>query len=479
MIKSVIIQLLLAPLALLAARQGMAAQSQPENHTYPEHNHYPAESLVEKGERIFFNETFKGNGRTCGTCHPAENNFTIDPKFIAKLPPHDPLFVAEFIPALAELEVPVLLRKFGLIRENLDGFDQPAVLRGVPHVLSLRTTITIDPTTAANFGLSNATGWSTDGAPGDGSLRNFAFGAVVQHLTKTLNRVPGTDFRLPTSTELDALEAFMLSLGRQEFPPDLSTITFRDEVVERGKVLFNDPDAGGKCVRCHFGGGANNAANQFNVTANTGVELLPDQPARLVAQAQGLLVPVDGGLGPPPLVCSDTGGFGDCRFNSTPLIEAADTPPFFHNNSINTIEVAVAFFNSDAFNQVTGIPGGIKLEPTEVVAIAAMLRTLNALENIRNSNQLESEIPQFSFYEQYKNERLMRKLATARADTEDAIEVLEGAQFLLYDNAIELLKRALYLEDEALRAMAGPKQKKLLQQAITLKTQARGLMVVE
>ncbi|TKB80929.1 MAG: hypothetical protein E8D45_02180 [Nitrospira sp.] len=33
--------------------------------------------LVSKGREIFFNETFKGNGRTCGTCHPAENNFTI------------------------------------------------------------------------------------------------------------------------------------------------------------------------------------------------------------------------------------------------------------------------------------------------------------------------------------------------------------------------------------------------------------------
>ena len=40
-------------------------------------------------------ETFDGNGRTCGTCHPATNNFTLDPAFIAKLPKSDPLFVAE------------------------------------------------------------------------------------------------------------------------------------------------------------------------------------------------------------------------------------------------------------------------------------------------------------------------------------------------------------------------------------------------
>ena len=83
------------------------------------------------------NETFDGNGRTCATCHPPTNNFTIDPDFIASLPPDDPLFVAEFNPDLAELEDPQLMRQFGLILENLDGFDRPGVMRGVPHTLGL------------------------------------------------------------------------------------------------------------------------------------------------------------------------------------------------------------------------------------------------------------------------------------------------------------------------------------------------------
>ncbi|MEM7505023.1 MAG: hypothetical protein AAF417_23575, partial [Pseudomonadota bacterium] len=51
---------------------------------------------IERGRQLFFEETFDGNGRTCGTCHPATNNFTRDPAFIRKLPPRDPLFVAEF-----------------------------------------------------------------------------------------------------------------------------------------------------------------------------------------------------------------------------------------------------------------------------------------------------------------------------------------------------------------------------------------------
>jgi hypothetical protein len=50
------------------------------------------------------------------------------------------------------------------------------------------------------------------------ALRASATGAVIQHFTRPLNRVPDVDFRLPTLDELDALEAFILSLGRQEEP---------------------------------------------------------------------------------------------------------------------------------------------------------------------------------------------------------------------------------------------------------------------
>ncbi|MCH8872910.1 hypothetical protein IH824_09100 [candidate division KSB1 bacterium] len=62
----------------------------------------PGDDPVETGRRLFFEETFAGNGRTCGSCHPAENNLTIDPAFIATLPDEDPLFVAEFNPELKE-----------------------------------------------------------------------------------------------------------------------------------------------------------------------------------------------------------------------------------------------------------------------------------------------------------------------------------------------------------------------------------------
>jgi len=167
---------------------------------------------------LFFNEQFAGNGRTCGTCHRAENNLTLDPAFIATLPANDPLFVAEFNPTLAQLEDSTVLRTRALNRENLDGFDKPPVLRSVQHTFALSATNGIEQANAG-FPLSppdHRLGWSGDGAPGRGTLNEFAFGAIVQHFPKNLQRRPGTDFRIPTQEELDSLEAFQLFTGRQK-----------------------------------------------------------------------------------------------------------------------------------------------------------------------------------------------------------------------------------------------------------------------
>ncbi len=60
----------------------------------------PPLTLADRGRELFFNETFAGNGRTCATCHRAEDNFGLTPNFIATLPANDPLFVAETNPAL-------------------------------------------------------------------------------------------------------------------------------------------------------------------------------------------------------------------------------------------------------------------------------------------------------------------------------------------------------------------------------------------
>jgi cytochrome c peroxidase len=394
------------------------------------------ETLIAKGEEIFFHETFNGNGRTCGTCHRREANFTIDPAFIATLPDNDPLFVAEFNPDLKfNFENPTLMREFGLIQENLDGFDDlehKFVMRGVPHVLAQRTSV--------NSTQGPRTGWSGDGAPGDGSLRSFATGAVTQHFTKTLNRVPGVDFRLPTEQELDALEAFMLSLGRQQ---DLTLpLPLKGYVARRGQELFMDDNVA-KCNLCHANAGATatlGGINFGNINFETGVENLPDQPADLAGQPN----PLDGGLGrgarPDP-----PGGFGDGTFNVPSLVEAADTGPFFHNNAIRTIEGAVSFYDGDTFNNSPAGQqvGEIELDGTQIEAIAAFLRVINALENIRESIALLERATQKRVFRPTERKELLER---AVHEMDDSINVLAGVG--LHLDAVAHLKEAKRLTQE-------------------------------
>lgn len=370
-------------------------------------------TLTDRGREIFFNETFAGNGRTCGTCHRAEDNFGLSTTFIATLPPDDPLFVAETLPALASgFEAPQQMHANGLILENLDGFENLEtrfVLRGVPHVQAQRTSV------ASRDG--PRTGWGGDGSPGDGSLRSFAVGAVIQHFPKTTNRVAGVDFRLPTPEELDALEAFMLSIGRQA---DLTLpLALADARVQRGQALFLDNNVA-RCNVCHFNAGANANPAVFgpdvgNRNFNTGVEDLPNLPGR---------------GGQPPAPRDD--GFsipGNGEFNTPPVVEAADTAPFFHNNAVDTIEEAVAFYNTPAFNNSpAGQVARIALTDEQVNDIAAFLRALNALENIRQSEAY------LRLALQRGSARGQEQVALAREEMEDAATVLSAAG--LHSNAV-------------------------------------------
>jgi len=117
------------------------------------------------------------------------------------------------------------------------------------------------------------TGWGGDGAPGSGTLREFATGAVVQHFTKALARSPGSDFRLPTDAELDALEAFQLALGRQD-NPNLATTQLKNPLAAKGLLQHNALSA--RCFICHLNAGANAAANNKNNNFDIGVGRLPN-----------------------------------------------------------------------------------------------------------------------------------------------------------------------------------------------------------
>ena len=396
--------------------------------------------LVVKGEDIFFNETFGGNGRTCATCHRPEDNWRITPAFIATLPDDDPLFAHEFMPELGEnFEKAELLRKWGLILMNTDGFDDLEnnfVMRTVNSLRSVRTSIEGMP----HEGMENRidfmeplTGWAGDGAIGDGSLRSFAFGAVLQHMPKTLARVPGIDFRLPTDEELDALAAFMLSIGRQE---ELSLpLPLKGDLALRGQDLFIDRDnKNGRCNVCHINAGASSLqasvlpqgriVNLGSIVHATGEEFAPGKPTELI-----------------PL---DAGYKGTHQFNTPPVVEAADAGPLFHSGFVKSVEEAVDIYNLDTFrNSEVGVALANRfgtetdLSASEVLAIGAFLRVINVLDNIRETTQLLETSLEKGIFE---NERALELIRRAAYETEDAIIVLEGVN--LHPLAVGRLRRA-------------------------------------
>jgi cytochrome c peroxidase len=418
--------------------------------------------LIAEGRQLFVKEQFNGNGRACGTCHVESHNFTIDPEFISTLPSTDPLFVAETNPALrSNFEKPDLMRKLGVFVENVDGFDDlehKFTLRSAQNVQTLfNSTTRPDPSFGLDFSSNGLNadpperlGWGNDGAP----LREFASVAIVQHATKTLNRWPGIDFRVPTDEELDALAAYQLALGRQE-DFNLPALELKSSIASKGKALYLDTGNLGEpghknCNACHFNGGGT-AAFSFNPT-KPGFPRLDGSPhgfnigsptnANETPVALALGLPRDGGFGVLPM---PAGGFGNFRmvggaripfeeFNTPPLVESADTAPFFHNHTVVDLESAVAFYGTDAFQKApfsignpanNAVPIEISSDPndTEVQEIAAFLRVLNALENIRSSINVAER------GRTMKRDEDARDLAgLAIAETADAIKVLsEGA----------------------------------------------------
>ena len=431
------------------------------------------DKLISKGAKLFFEETFEGNGRTCGTCHPAKNNFTIDVPFIASLPNNDPLFVAEFNPDLHDLEKPAVMRQHALILENVDGLEDPVnkfVMRSVPHTLGLQVTMNQDVTQIAppnNTTPEQMTGWSGDGAPGAGSLRDFATGAVTQHFTRHLQRVPGVDFKLPKNKELDQMEAFQLSLGR-DHDFDLSKITFNNADVQAGKNLFNngtnDPNAGNRCAVCHNNGGANfNATNPPpppditfpNRNFNTNVEDVVN-PARALLPVP---FPIDGGFGALP--ANLNGSFGNRAFNTPPGVEAADTPPFFHNNIANTLEGVIGFYTGPEFNGPRAPAGRFAFTPTQVGQLTGFLRALNTLQNI---DVAQRQLQQVTEINGNPEAEMQNRLGGAFEDISDAITVL--GQQSLYPVAVGQLTAASNLIAQAQQPNTGDFRRLRAQQAI-------------
>lgn len=396
------------------------------------------------GARLFFDEKFGGNGRTCGSCHPASNNFTIDRTFIASLPASDPLFVNEnpSLP-LAGLETPEL-RNFALIRENLDGFDDldhKFVLRSVPHLFGMSASISRDPTDGTSASFAERTGWSGDGVPG-GTLLDFANGAIEQHFTRDLTRRPGVSFRPANATELSRLRKFQLALGRKN-ELNLNAVRLNDSFAEQGRLDFLDPQIG-RCNECHGNAGANASATGKNANFFGNFEQFA---------ASAVAFPVlngvtlhDGGFGGKGLSSPNVAvsvndptldAFGDGSFNTASLIEAADTGPFFHHNNVGSegnvnFPSAIAFYASANFNdspagqkliQQFGTP--ITLPGASIVEIGSFLRVLNTFFNLDLATQrLTASKRLNTAYWDYRKDVQQGLLALGGEEVADALRVL-------------------------------------------------------
>jgi len=389
------------------------------------------------GARLFFDETFDGNGRTCGSCHPVANNFTIDQPFMAGLAFDDPLFVNETVPALAGLEAPEL-RSHGLIKENVDGFednDNKFVLRAVPHLFSMSTTIERDPDDGTSADFVERTGWSGDGVAG-GALADFADGAITQHFPTDLSREEGESFRLTTATERQQLLAYQLSLGRTN-ELDLNTIVLTDSFAETGRQQFLDPQVG-RCNECHANAGAN-SPNGKNTNFATGIEgFAPSSINHPIFAGVELQDAGFGGHGEPfPNIAvpgSDVNnGFGDNSFNTPSLIEIADTAPFFHHNGITgSLAGAISFYSADFFNDspagqdlIDDFGTPVTLPNGSIINIQQFLKLLNVVFNIDLARQrLDAAELLNTQYWGYRDDIQLGLIGLALAELDDAQTVL-------------------------------------------------------
>jgi len=147
--------------------------------------------FVCKGDRD--PEPFGGNGRACGDCHVPGDNFGISARRIASLRRDNPFF----FPGLDEDQK--LLRTHGLVHVIVPGsIDE---FRQTPKLVHLQAL-------CDKRGNCDSLGLNGDRVT---NLCAFSIQAISNHMAKTVKRLPGQDFRLPTEKECKWLVAYMVS----------------------------------------------------------------------------------------------------------------------------------------------------------------------------------------------------------------------------------------------------------------------------
>jgi cytochrome c peroxidase len=348
----------------------------------------------EEGRRLFDEETFGGNGRTCVTCHSVKTG-TFSPEDAQERlleNPNDPLFVGDGLDdgvqgtsritehATVRIEIPLPPRVKLL---NDPTATSVTFLRGTP---TTRNTPSLQPV------------FMYDGR--DTTLPEQALGAVHAHAQNVIEPTPLqlqliAEFQKTAPRFFSSLALFRFAHGGP--PPRLPDGVTASE--KRGRAMFDDvPITAGStrgiCAMCHSGPMLD-VANEFNIFLPIpgvrffGVqvsernklnlptyEFIVDGTDTIVTPDPGhcLTDPLDpdefppelfGPGGPLPLVIA-------CNLFKTPsLWGIKHTAPYFHDNSAKTLEEVAEqytfFFKKEA---------GIILTPQDEADIVAFLKLL-------------------------------------------------------------------------------------------------------
>ena len=361
------------------------------------------------GKKLFEQETFGGNGRTCETCHNKETGtLTLADvqRVIDKADPDDPLLIHDAldddgvgtsrIQAHGTFRTTIPLPPWVSLADD-PGATHVTVFRGSPSTLN---------TPALDLVLLH------DGrAP---TLPEQARMAVSDHYQATTEPTPEqldaiAEFQrtAPQFFSTPALRRFAATGAAPELPPGITP------AEQRGREFlvdapFTPPGKKGICALCH-GGPMLNAVSQAHSTFvggsvpvgarffNTGVTIVnePNNPIRTWVVNDGInpVVTVrspDVGLlldptpaTPPPTIVPRA--FFAGLFKIPTLWGVADTAPYFHNNGAKTLRDAVAhyqrFFNFTEAEDPVGsrsLGGLIQLTDNDVDDIVEYLKLVGS-----------------------------------------------------------------------------------------------------
>lgn len=331
------------------------------------------------GKVLFNFATFKGNGRTCASCHPSGNgqSGTLSPadiraRFAAR--PKDPLFkwdaadtlggktferLLEHATILVEIPLPSNVRIAGSSARSV------VLRRGIPTTMN---TPALDPVLMYDGRAPN--------------LQEQARGAIAGHAQSTK----------VSAHQLDAIADFETTLfsranlrsyasgGRAPSLPLGNTLS-----EQRGGVLFRHP----MCSNCHSGPMLNETTAVEMAPIFSGPDTPPGSrfPATIrVADFNVLGNPVydfeftnpDGTVttvrSPDPGLALISGRVQDVGRVKTPILWGVkDTAPYFHDNSAKTLEDVMKHYDR-FFREATG--GVVSLSAQDQADLVAYLKLL-------------------------------------------------------------------------------------------------------